>query len=128
MMTDANDDDDDLCAICMDSMKEMELVYPPCGHRLHQICYHELQQNHISACPTCRRNISFAFAPDWFHRTFYHCVIILIIILLRFIFLVILCLPAFFIMSTIKILFIQIYFGILYCILIFRVIFAPIPI
>lgn len=53
--TDKDQDDDDNCVVCMDSMKH-ENITLPCGHRFHEACLVPWLKMH-STCPSCRHQL-----------------------------------------------------------------------
>ena len=47
--------DEDLCPICLDTLKDDLLKFKVCSHILHRECAEECLRNNLLYCPICRR-------------------------------------------------------------------------
>ena len=50
--------EEELCAICLDSMKGHNVQFTPCGHGFHSKCLHKWTgENEMRSCPACRTDM-----------------------------------------------------------------------
>lgn len=64
----AMEDDDDVCPICLDPLKDTDILnMPVCGHKVHVRCALESAQ-YDSRCPMCRNDCITPRRDDFLHR------------------------------------------------------------
>ncbi len=50
-------DDNEKCAVCLDSMHEKTIAILPCKHYFHYTCFDEMTQTKLYTCPLCRYDL-----------------------------------------------------------------------